>query len=114
MFESDLLSGAFYWRLSRHSPDWYEWDDDSDIFPPPLFCMQIAQAGSSLGWSWCTFRGHHSCEINWLDPEPSSESTDCEAYLDELQRIEHHAGFYRGYHQPSTQEEYRRLCKLLA
>jgi hypothetical protein len=138
MFESDLLSGAFYWRLSRHSPDWYEWDDDSEN-PKPPFSLQFVQAGSRLGWSWicCSNSGsdsdgiynsdsdddndddlseeNSSCEINWLDPEPSSESSnyDYEAYMEELQRIEQRINFYRGYHQPPTEEEYRRLCELL-
>ena len=136
MFESDLLSGAFYWRLSRHSPDWYEWDDDSEN-PKPPFSLQFVQAGSRLGWSWicCSNSGsdsdgiynsdsdddndddlseeNSSCEINWLDPEPSSESSNYEAYMEELQRIEQRINFYRGYHQPPTEEEYRRLCELL-
>jgi hypothetical protein len=57
----------------------------------------------------------HSCEINWLDPEPSSESSDYEIYIEELQHIdiERHINFYRGYHQPPTEEEYRRLCERL-
>jgi hypothetical protein len=121
--ESELLSKAFNWTLSKDSPDWYDWEIGC---PPPPFYLQFIQAGSRLGWSWCSSfrRGDHSCEINWLDPEPSSDSSDYEAYIEELrridyieelQRIEGHRNrdrdFYRGYHRPPTEQEYLRLCE---
>ena len=84
----------------------------------PRFSLQIIQAGSRLGWSWCVRTsgalGQESrslCQINWLDPEPRSDSSDYEAYVDKIQRIQHRIGFYRGYFQPPTAEEYRRLCR---
>jgi len=124
----------YYWfgELSEDSPDWYEWDDDSR---KPPFRLQFVQAGSRLGWSWicCSNSGsdsdgiytsyydddddddlseeNSSCEINWLDPEPSSESSNYEAYMEELQRIEQRINFYSGYHQPPTEDEYYRLCE---
>jgi hypothetical protein len=109
MFESKVISNGFFWSLSEDSADWFNWEDESDN-PKPPFRLQIVQAGSRRGWSWCTLRSHHSCAINWLDPEPCSESSHYEAYIEELQHIEQSINFYRGYHQPPTQEEYRQLC----
>ena len=119
LFDEDWLSEAFGWTLSKDSPDWYDcdWDDSYDWddweSPPPPFRLQFIQAGSRRGWSWCIFDIpiNDSCEINWLDPEPSSESSDYEAYIDELQQIEQPVDFYRGYRQPPTEQEYRRLCE---
>jgi len=113
LFENSSLSGAFSWSLSEGSPDWYDggigvWDNDYNPLPP--FKLQIVQAGSR-GWSWCSNDGP-SCEVNWLDPEPSNEnSSDYEAYTEDLQRIEQRIDFYRGYHEPPTEQQYRRLCR---
>eukprot|EP00985_Skeletonema_marinoi_P007726 scaffold3445_cov80-Skeletonema_marinoi.AAC.7 len=111
---SASLSVGFYWRLSVDSPDWYGGEIDpwvDDYTPKPPFNLQIVQAGSRRGWSWYSFRAGAvcSCEINWLDPEPSSESSDYEAYIKELQRIEQRIDFYRGYHEPPNEQQYRRL-----
>jgi len=116
--KSDLLSRAFNWRLSRRSPHWYNWDDEIGRKPP--FRLRIVQAGSRRGWSWCAYEDEdedehvdadveQSCKINWLDPEPSRESSDYEACTLELQSIEQPIDFYRGNYQPPTEEEYRRL-----
>jgi hypothetical protein len=112
LFKEQSLSKGFYWALSDDSPDSYDWDDWES--PPPPFCLQFIQAGSRRGWSWCTGDEDepHSCEINWLDPEPSSEGSDYETYTEELQRIERRVDFYRGCYQPPTEEEYRRLCEI--
>eukprot|EP00985_Skeletonema_marinoi_P030288 scaffold31424_cov76-Skeletonema_marinoi.AAC.1 len=108
-FREIWLSRAFGWSLSGQSPDWYA----GGIGNPPPFCLQLIRAGSRLGWRWCTWDGGHLCEINWLDPEPSSESDDYEAYIEALQRIEGelNTDFYRGYHEPPTEMEYCRLCE---
>jgi hypothetical protein len=109
--EFRLLSRAFNLKLSRDSPDWYEWDDETES-PPPPFYIQFIQAGSRRGWCWYSSRderGHFLCEINWLDSEPSRESSDYGAYIERLQNIKRYINFYRGYYQPPTQEEYRRL-----
>lgn len=108
------FSNAFHWSLSSHSPDWYE--EDSRDLPPP-FSLQFVQAGTRLGWSWCTYNQyyeHPSCEINWLDPEPIIGSSEYATYVDDLQRIEQHIDFYRGYFKPPTEQQYRRLCEEFA
>ena len=100
------------WYLSSDSPDYY----DSAGPPHPPFCVEFIHAGSRLGWSWVSPRhsfetGSHRCEINWLDPEPSSQ---CTSYTEEIQRIEHERDthFYKGFTEPPTEEEYRLLCAL--
>jgi hypothetical protein len=126
LFSDYVVSRAFYWRRSKNSPDVYDFDDTSGC-PFPPFDLQIIQAGSRLGWSWCAYgdvvgyryswRERYEsetflCEINWLGPEPSRESDDYEAYIEALQRIEGelNTDFYRGYYEPPNEEEYRRLC----
>jgi hypothetical protein len=47
--------------------------------------------------------------VNWLDPEPGRESNDYETYMKELQEIEGQVDIFRGFHQPSTEEECNRL-----
>jgi len=108
LFEKKLLRRTFHWRLSEHSPSWYE-DDNIYGCPQPPFSLQIIQVGSRRGWSWCSY-DDHSCEINWLDPEPSRESSGYKAYVEKLQGSEWNVGFYRGYSQPPTLAEYNRLC----
>jgi hypothetical protein len=119
MFESNVISNGFFWSLSEDSADWFNWDEESDN-PKPPFCLQIVQAGSRRGWSWCNDTSYydddndcyyrdHSCEINWLDPEPDSESSDYGAYVEDLQIMECQIDVFRGYHQPPTEEEHRNL-----
>jgi hypothetical protein len=113
LFEkNNFLSRAFLWSLAEDSHDWYAWEGRARESPP--FDLKFIQAGSRRGWSWCSEGNDHSCEINWLDPEPNSASGDYEAYIEELPYIERFIDFYRGYHQPPTEEEYRRLCEGLA
>ncbi len=100
------LSETFRWSLSKDSSDWY---DGERFSPSPPFELQFVQAGSRLGWSWYSI-DYESCEINWLDPEPSSESCDYDTYMKELQLIQNgHVNFYRGYHQPPNLLAYRLL-----
>eukprot|EP00984_Skeletonema_dohrnii_P025874 scaffold15094_cov223-Skeletonema_dohrnii-CCMP3373.AAC.4 len=116
LFREIWLSRALFWSLSEDSPDWYAGGIGNQS---PPFALRFIHVGSRLGWSWCskdlhtTRKPRHLCEINWLDPEPSSESDDYGAYIEALQRIEGemNAEFYRGYHEPPTEMEYRRLCE---
>ena len=95
----------FRWSLSTDSPDRYRQYDAP-------FNVAFVRVGSRLGWSWfsgqlsCGQYQRNSCEINWLDPEPSTESSDYEVYVKELQDIQKCVGSYRGFHQPPTEEEY--------
>eukprot|EP00985_Skeletonema_marinoi_P030289 scaffold31424_cov76-Skeletonema_marinoi.AAC.2 len=110
-FGKGWLQRAFYWKLSTNSPDWYGWDNGSDNPSPPFF-LQFIQAGPRLGWSWCDF-DVHSCEINWLDAEPSCESNDYATYFEDLQLLERRRdfNFYSGFYVPPTEDQYRRLCE---
>eukprot|EP00984_Skeletonema_dohrnii_P037380 scaffold39397_cov233-Skeletonema_dohrnii-CCMP3373.AAC.2 len=109
LFKEDLLTRAFGWCLSLDSPDRYDYSHHEGIPFPPFF-LQIIRAGSRLGWSW--YSDDHSCEINWLDPEPSSESGDYETYIEEVRSLRWRVNFYRGYHVPPTEDEYNRLLQL--
>ncbi len=107
LFSDAKWSLAFGWSLSKESPDWYA-RDEGNGGPSPPFRLRFIKAGSRLGWSWCSLC-YHSCEINWLDPE--SRSDDCETYEEDLRSIEQCIDFYRGYHQPPNELDYRRLCE---
>eukprot|EP00984_Skeletonema_dohrnii_P034512 scaffold33581_cov220-Skeletonema_dohrnii-CCMP3373.AAC.4 len=38
LFDQHSLSNAFFWTLSKDSPDWYDRDDGSGAHSPHLFC----------------------------------------------------------------------------
>ncbi len=89
-----------YWSLSEDSPDYY---DDSNI--------NFVKAGCRFGYRWeANYHGGHPCEVNWLDPEPDSGSSDYDEYIEELQEINRKGeNLYQGLFQPPTEEEYDRL-----
>ena len=97
---------SWHGMLSRDSPDWYE---SFDIEYPPPFDIYFIEAGCRLGYRWESILS--SGEVNWLDPEPDRESCGYGSYIEELQEIESEVDFYRGFHQPPTAEEYRRLVE---
>ncbi len=93
--------------LSEDSPDWYEPEDEAEETPP--FYIHFVKAGSRVGYRWQTrYYGGYPCEVNWLDPEPDSESSDYEEYIAKLQEINREVDFYKGFHRPPTEEEYNR------
>jgi hypothetical protein len=100
------LSMLQHWdgTLSKDSPDWYE------SIPERI---SFVQAGSRIGYRWedKKKRGGDSCEVNWLDPDPDRESSDYAKYAEDLQKIESRVTIYKGFQQPPTEEEYRRLVE---
>ena len=53
--------------------------------------------------------------MNWLDPEPDPEPSKDSDDLSLVHLIgqiqcKQRTDFYKGYYQPPTEEEYRRLC----
>jgi len=103
-----LKMKKWYGKLSEDSPDWYESADD-DIDTPPFY-IRLVKAGSRIGYRWTTcFQKDSPCEVNWLDSEPDRGSSDYEMYIEKLRKMTH-VNFYRGFHQPPTEEDYRRLC----
>eukprot|EP00985_Skeletonema_marinoi_P004290 scaffold1879_cov97-Skeletonema_marinoi.AAC.5 len=105
LFKEPWLSTAFDWRLSEDSPDWYADDELAKlmkILPLAPFELRFIQSGSRRGWRWCNSRRNDSCEINWFGPEPSSD--EIEEFLRRNVVL-----YYRGYYQPPTEEEYRRI-----
>ncbi|KAK1740413.1 hypothetical protein QTG54_008508 [Skeletonema marinoi] len=107
----------FCWSLSRDSPEWYA-NNGKAGHPHPPFQISFVRAGSRVGWRWkdltlrlCRSTSTNTCEINWLDPEPDRESNDYDVYTRELQSIQEDVFCFEGYHQPPTEEEYKRLCQ---
>ena len=110
---SPLKMRGWYGKLSRDSPDRYE---SVDVFRPspqePPFYICLVQAGSRIGYRWKTLvRGGNACEVNWLDPEPNRENSDYDDYIEAIHKFNGEIGMYRGFHQPPTEEEYRRLVE---
>jgi hypothetical protein len=104
----------YYWygALSGDSPDSYESAENDEDTPP--FYIVFVEAGSRIGYRWETLSRtgvDKPCEVNWLDPEPDRESSDYEKYIEELEEINIQVKFYKGFHQPPTEEEYNRLCE---
>ena len=99
------INNRWYAVLSEDSPDRYASVDDGET--PPFF-IGFVQAGSRVGYRWET-NIERPCEINWLDSEPATGSSDYEKYTEELQKIEGEVTMYRGLHEPPTEEEYLRL-----
>ena len=87
----------WYAKLSEDSPDWYESADATEESTP--FYISFIEAGSRLGYRWEADRSTNTCEVNWLDPEPETDSRE---YGDPTT-------LYRGYYEPPTEEEYNLL-----
>ena len=98
----------WYIRLSEDSLDWYESVEEEDGDTPPFY-IHCVKAGCRFGYRWAGKYGNDSCEVNWLDPEPDSKSSDYDEYIEKLQSINSEVDFYQGFYHPPTQEECRRL-----
>ena len=106
-----LKTREWHGRLSKNSPDWYA--DHSKkkyfcIFEPPFY-VWLVEAGSRIGYRWADELMVCSCEVNWLDPEPSRESSDYGEYIEGLQRIHCRTQLFKGFHQPPSEEECNRI-----
>jgi hypothetical protein len=100
-----LVDDCWNGNLSKESPDRYESVDEDDT---PPFCVSFVEAGPRIGYRWATEERGYPCEIIWLDPEPESGSSGYEDYVADYHHILK-AGFYRGYYDPPTEEEYTLL-----
>jgi hypothetical protein len=107
----DILMSSWYGELSWHSPDWYDSADELNTDDTPPFSVCFVRAGSRLGYRWETIGENNPCEVNWLDPEPDKESSNYEEYIIEWARLKKRVGIYKGFYQPPTEEEYRRLVE---
>ena len=98
----------WYAKLSKDSPDWYEYDPDSWCPHCPPLKLRPKQVGGRYGYCWYS---SFCCDMNWVDPEPDSESFDYAEYIEELQRyVEGQGQMFKGFKQPPAEEEYRALC----
>ncbi len=109
-----VLRKHWYGALSEDSPEWYEGmdEEEDDVITAPL-CIEFVQAGSRVGYRWFARDSFNvsACEVIWLDPEPGSESSDYEKYIEELQKIEGEVNLFEGYQQPPSEHEYRSLSE---
>jgi hypothetical protein len=101
-----FLNKYWYARLSEGSLDWYAAWDDFGLNGTPPFDICFVKAGSRIGYHWTAHDGINLCEVNWLEPEPKKESSDYGKYAEKLNWIDFHVNFYKGFHQPPTEEEY--------
>jgi len=109
----NLVFKYWYGKLSKDSPDWYGLDDElfneefREFLAPP-FHIHLVEAGSRVGYRWQTNDDMDDmpCEVNWLDPEPGRESSEYEKYIRELRVIERQVRFFRGFHEPPSEEEF--------
>ena len=73
--------------------------------------VKFIQAGSRVGYHWFALNdGTFACDAIWLDPEPDRGSSDYEKYIEELQEIENEVDLFKGFQQPSNEDEYHRRC----
>mmetsp|Transcript_20355 Transcript_20355/g.31036 ORF Transcript_20355/g.31036 Transcript_20355/m.31036 type:complete len:430 (+) Transcript_20355:59-1348(+) len=99
----------FNWYLSESSPDWYQ-----EEFGYPFSCC-IVRAGSRLGWRWerkFEYTPDYHFEVNWLDPLPAKGSSEYQSYTEALQDMQSRMDrfpFFKGFHQPPTEEVFNRL-----
>uniref|UniRef100_A0A7S1CVQ5 F-box domain-containing protein n=1 Tax=Skeletonema marinoi TaxID=267567 RepID=A0A7S1CVQ5_9STRA len=97
----------FNWYLS--APDWYQ-----EEFGYPFSCC-IVRAGSRLGWRWerkMEYTPDYHFEVNWLDPLPAKGSSEYQSYTEALQDMQSRMDrfpFFKGFHQPPTEEVFNRL-----
>jgi hypothetical protein len=103
-----VLEDGWFGRMSMNSPDRYGIVEEG--FDSPPFDITLIEAGSRFGYRWESDKGE-PCEVNWLDPEPDSESSDYEEYIEESQWRERKVNTYKGHYQPPTEEEYDRLLE---
>ncbi len=101
-----FLNKYWYARLSEDSLDWYAAWEDFGLNGTPPFDICFVKAGSRIGYHWTSHDAVNLCEVNWLEPEPEKESSDYGKYAEKLKRINFHVQFYKGFHQPPTEEEY--------
>lgn len=94
-----LLPWYYRCYLSEESDDWY---------PGFPFYAEIVRVGprSRLGWMW-TGGPYNNCEVNWIDPEPESDSSSYTIHQND-QYVDNR---YRGFLDPPTEEEYLHILE---
>ena len=104
----EIVLKDWYALLSRDSPDSYEVEEYDIDFTPDI--IRLVRAGTRVGYRWENELGH-PCEVNWLDPEPDTDSAGYGKYMEELQEIEEKVDFFKGFYQPPPQEEFERISE---
>mmetsp|Transcript_22935 Transcript_22935/g.34782 ORF Transcript_22935/g.34782 Transcript_22935/m.34782 type:complete len:304 (-) Transcript_22935:77-988(-) len=96
------------WRLSEDSEDYFTFHGHHSQRPP--FLVEFVQAGPRIGWRWTNAVSGGSCEVHWLDPQPSPPDPGFERYTEEKSRKDRDVGLFRGYLEPLTARQHEELC----
>ena len=110
------------WCLSHLSPQWYtgatrtarttmDGRDRNGSSAPPLM-VEFVTAGNRIGWRWTNRHKGGSCEIHWIDPEPSLSclgEDGWDKYRKELVELERDCKLFAGYLIPPTRAEFNKL-----
>ena len=105
--------GKLPWAvLDKSSAEYYEAGRWTVFARHPPFIATMIRVGQRLGYRWRNQSGQ-ACDICWLDPEPSSDDADYDAYWASLYQLErkHRHSIYRGYIRPPTREEWQQIAR---
>ena len=110
---STLEGGKLPWAvLDKSSAEYYEAGRWTVFARHPPFTATMIRVGQRLGYRWRNQSGQ-ACDICWLDPEPSSDDADYDAYWASLYQLErkHRHSIYRGHSRPPTREEWQQIAR---
>lgn len=105
--------GKLPWaELDKSSAEFYEAGRWTVFARHPPFTATMIRVGQRLGYRWKNKSGQ-ACDICWLDPEPSSDDADYDAYWASLYQLEqkHLHSIYRGHSRPPTREEWQQIAR---
>lgn len=110
---STLEGGKLPWvELKKSSAEYYEPGRWTVFARHPPFTATMIRVGQRLGYRWKNKSGQ-TCDICWLDPEPSSDDADYDAYWAGLYQLEqkHLHSIFRGHSRPPTREEWQQIAR---
>ena len=110
---ASIDGGKLPWaELDKSSAEHYEAGRWTVFARHPPFIATMIRVGQRLGYRWKNKSGQ-ACDIRWLDPEPSSDDTDYDAYWASLYQLEqtHLHSIYRGFSRPPTKEEWQQISR---
>eukprot|EP00985_Skeletonema_marinoi_P017203 scaffold9363_cov75-Skeletonema_marinoi.AAC.10 len=81
---------------SYTKPYGYEHIFDAADFARAVYSITKQRPRPRVGYQWGYIHKYcfHTCEVNWLDPEPERDSSGYEEYIDDLHEIDRLVDFY--------------------